>query len=132
MNTAPPFQPQICPAAPYNSLINPNFATYAQLSPNFPLNTGSNHSQVVSNTGNNTYFNHINAQNAAIKASGSTQPYVMFKTQQERMMYIQGQMAAQTRKMAMVTGAQVGNPAANPVPTANQVCDNVFSIINGE
>jgi hypothetical protein len=79
-----------------------------------------------------TYFNHINAQNAAIKASGSTQPYVMFKTQQERMMYIQGQMAAQTRKMAMVAGSQVGNPAANQVPTANQVCDNVFSIINGE
>ena len=127
----PPYQPQICPAPPYNSIQNPNFATYAQTNPNFPLNSGSNHSQVVSNNTNNSYFNYINVQNAQIKNSGSTQPYVLFKTERERMMYLQGQTTAQTRQKAMVGGSEVLHPAQFASPTACQVCNNVFSIING-
>jgi hypothetical protein len=127
----PPYQSQICPAPPYNSIQNPNFATYAQTNPNFPLNSGSNHSQIVSSNTNNSYFNYINTKNAQIKNSGSTQPFVLFKTDRERIMYLQAQMTAQTRQKAMVAGTEVLNPPQFPAPTPCQVCNNVFSIING-
>ncbi len=126
----PPFQPLGCVAAPYNSIQNPNYATNAQSNINFPLNTGSNHSQVVSNIANTVLFNNINDTNKAIKASGSTQPYMMFKSDQDRLKYIQAQSVAQTRVMAMTGGAAVGRPAAASAPTTSQVCNNVFSIIN--
>jgi hypothetical protein len=121
----PPYQTDLCPAPPYNAPQNPNFPTYAQRNPNFPLNSGSNHSQIVSNNANNSYYNHINQQNAAIKASGSNQPYVMFKTQQERIMYTQAQMVAQSRQQAM----KYGTPEF-ATPTECQVCTNLFNIIN--
>jgi hypothetical protein len=126
-NPPPPYQPQLCPAPPYNAPSNPNFSTYAQRNPNFPLNTGSNYSQVVSNNANNTIYEHINQKNAAIKAANSTQPYVMFKSQQERIAYTQAQIAAQSRQQAMRF-----MPPAFPTPTQCQVCNGLFNIINNQ
>lgn len=127
----PPYQPTSCVAAPYNTIQNPNYATNAQSNINFPLNTGSNHSQVVSNIANTVLFNNINDTNKAIKATGSTtQSYMMFKSDQDRLKYIQAQSVAQTRVMAMNGGAAVGYPAAAATPTVGQICNNVFSIIN--
>ncbi len=113
---------------PYNNSDNANFTTFAQRSPNFPYNTGSNHSQIVSNNSSNTVYNHINAVNTQIKNSGGGVPYIMFKSDQERIKYLQGQMAAQTRALAL-TNPSLPSPAF-PTPTASDLCTNVFSIIN--
>lgn len=122
---------RICPQAPYNSIVNPNYATNAQRDPNFPLNEGSDMSQITYSNAANSYFENINAKNKAIKATGSTtQPYVMFKTDRERLMYITGQMNAQSRIQAINAGTAIGKPPAYSTPTNSQLCNNVFSIIN--
>lgn len=122
---------RICPQAPYNSIVNPNYATNAQRDPNFPLNEGSNQSQIAYNNAANSYFEYINSTNTAIKATGTkTQPYVMFKTDRERLMYINGQNNAQSRVQAINAGTTIGRPPAYPTPTTSQLCNNVFSIIN--
>ncbi len=126
----PPYQPTSCPAAPVNTIQNPNYATNAQSNVNFVLNQGSNHSQIVNNMANTVLYNNINTVNSAIKASGSGQPYMTFKSEQDRIRYIQAQSAARSRAIAMNQGAAVGNPAAAATPTASQICTNVFSIIN--
>ena len=126
------FQPLNCPAPPYNSAQNPNFATYAQRNPNFPLNKGSNFSQIIQGAANNTIFTNVNNANQAIKNTGTlTQPYQMFKSNQERIAYLQAQVQAQSRAMAMNYGTATGNPPQFPSPTSCQVCNSLFSIING-
>ena len=125
------FQPLNCPAPPYNAPQNPNFATYAQRNPNFPLNTGSNFSQIIQGAANNTIFTNINNTNQAIKDTGTlTQPYQMFKSNQERIAYLQAQVQAQSRAMAMNYGTATGNPPSFSSPTSCQVCNSLFSIIN--
>ena len=122
-----PYSPVLCPAPPYNAVQNINFATNAQRDPNFPYNSGSNHSQLTGNTNSNMIYNFINQVNQGLVTSGSTQPYRLFRYEQERIAYLQGQMAAQTRSIA-VTQAPV--PPAFPTPTAQQLCTSVFAIIN--
>ncbi len=128
----PPYQPTTCPTAPYNAPQNPNYATYAQRNPNFPLNTGSNFSQIIGGQMSNTIFENINAANQAIKATGSkTTPYVMFKSNQERIAYLQAQVQAQSRVQAMNYGTMTCRPPKYDSPTCCQVCNSLFSIING-
>ncbi len=128
----PPYQPTTCPAAPYNAPQNPNYATYAQRNPNFPLNSGSNFSQIINGQMSNTIFENINSSNQAIKATGTTTaPYVMFKSNQERIAYLQAQVQAQSRVQAMIYGTAISNPPTFDAPTTCQVCNSVFSIING-
>jgi hypothetical protein len=132
MSNPPPYQPTLCPAPPYNAPQNPNFATNAQRNPNFPLQTGSNFSQIIQGRASNAIFTNVNNQNQAIKATGTTtQPYQMFKSNQERIAYIQAQVQAQSRAMAMNYGTATGNPPAYAAPTSCQVCNSLFSIING-
>jgi hypothetical protein len=120
----PPFQPQVCPAPPYNSEQNPNFGQYASTQPQFPLHSGSNASQLFRSNANNTLYNSINSQNAQIKAlNGTTNniPYRFFKSDQERIMYLQGQMNAQTRSKA----AYPNQPTPAGVP-----CTSLYSSVN--
>lgn len=127
----PPYLPLDCPAPPYNAPQNPNFATNAQRYPSFPFNTGSNFSQLISSQASNAIFTNVNNANQAIKATGTkTQPYVMFKSNQERILYMQAQIQAQSRQMAMTYGTETGNLPAFATPTRCQVCNNLFSIIN--
>jgi hypothetical protein len=125
-----PYSPVYCPAPPYNATQNVNFATNAQRAPNFPYNRGSNQSQIVGQAHATTIYNYINKANQELVSSGSTQPYKLFKTEQERIAYLQGQMAAQTRAIALTTPPPIVAPPAFPTPTAQQLCTNVFAIIN--
>lgn len=128
----PPYQQVSCPAAPVNTIQNPNYATNAQSNVNFVLNQGSNHSQIVNNMSNTVLYNNVNTVNSAIKTSGSTQPYMMFKSDQDRIRYLQAQSASSSRAIAMNNGAAIGQPAAFPAPTSSQLSINLFNnIING-
>jgi hypothetical protein len=123
----PPYDMQDPAAPPYNSQQNPNYATFAQRYPVFPLDSSSNQSQVASLLASNTLFNSINAINSTIKSSGSTtMPYVLFKTERERIQYLQGQATSQRKALAMSTGT----PAFS-TPTASSFTTTVFGIING-
>ena len=128
----PPYSEVICPGPPYNatnftSANAPVFSTivsYANNSPNFPWNTGSNAQQIYRSQQNVTYFNNINQQTQAIKtANGSTGtiPYPQFRTQAERLMYIQGQ--ALTAARNQITGRNPSGPAGVP-------CSTIYGIIS--
>lgn len=123
----PPYDMNSPPAPPYNSQQNPNYATFAQRYPTFPLDTSSNQAQVTNLLASNTIFNSINSINSTIKSSGSTtMPYVLFKSERERIQYLQGQATAQRKALAMTTGV----PAFS-TPTAESYTQTVFGIING-
>jgi len=128
----PPYNSQVCPAPPYNatnftSANAPVFSTivsYANNSPNFPWNTGSNAQQIYRSQQNVTYFNNINQQTQAIKTLNGTTgtiPYPQFRTQAERLMYIQGQ--ALTAARNQVTGRNPSGPAGVP-------CSTIYGIIS--
>lgn len=134
-NPPPPFESQVCPAPPYNatnftSANAVEFATlqsYANNSPNYPWNTGSNAQQIYRSTQNISYFNGLNQQTLAIRNGNKsmgiygTQPYPVFKTDRERMMYIQGQ--ALTAARNQITGRNPSGPAGVP-------CSTIYGIIN--
>jgi hypothetical protein len=132
MATPPPFNPQICPAPPYNatnftsknSLELSTLVGYANNSPNYPWATGSNAQQIYRSNQYVSYFTNINQKTQAIRTangSGGTQPYPQFKTQTERLMYIQGQ--ALTAARNQITGQNPSAPAGVP-------CSTIYGIIN--
>jgi hypothetical protein len=127
-----PYQSQICPAAPYNATnFTPansvEFATlqnYARTQPQYPWNTGSNAQQIYRSQQNITYFNNINQQTQAIRTANGivgNQPYPQFKTQAERLMYIQGMTLTAARNK--MTGQNPSGPAGVP-------CSTIYQIIN--
>ena len=129
----PPYNPQICVAPPYNAtnftVANaPVFSTivsYANNSPNFPWATGSNAQQIYRSKQNVSYFTGINQQTQAIKTAnvlaGTAQPYPQFKSDAERLMYIQGR--ALTAARNQITGQNPSAPAGVP-------CSSIYGIIN--
>ncbi len=131
-NPPPPFQTQVCPAPPYNANnFTPANAVefntlkgYANNSPQFPWATGSNAQQIYRTTQDVSYFNGINSQTQNIKtANGAigTIPYPVFKTDRERLMYIQGMSYTAARNR--VTGQNPSGPAGVP-------CSTIYQIIN--
>lgn len=92
-----------CPMPPYNSPQNPNYSTFVN-QPQFPLDTGSNVQQVHHNVAALGYFTALNQQvNAVITANvnnGAKLPYPTFKSQGERILYIQGQNIAAAKANA--------------------------------
>jgi hypothetical protein len=131
-NPPPPFQSQVCPAPPYNANnFTPANAvefntlkSYANNSPQFPWATGSNAQQIYRTNQDVSYFNGINRQTQNIKtANGAigTVPYPVFKTDRERLMYIQGM--AYTAARNRVTGTNPSGPAGVP-------CSTIYQIIN--
>ena len=128
----PPYGQRECPAPPYNatnftSANSVEFTTlqnYAKNSPNYPWNTGTDAQQIYRSNQNISYFNGINRQTQAIKtANGSqgTQPYPQFKSQTERLMYIQGMTLTAARNK--ITGVNPSGPAGVP-------CSTIYQIIN--
>jgi hypothetical protein len=128
-NLPPPFQTQVCPAPPYNATnftpANPvvfnTLVSYANNSPNYPWATGSNAQQIYRSKQDISYFNGLNQQTIGVKNSGTTQPYPVFKTDRERMMYIQGK--AFTASRNQITGNNPSAPAGVP-------CSTIYQIIN--
>ena len=129
-NLPPPFESQVCPAPPYNatnftSANSVEFTTlqsYAKNSPNYPWATGSNAQQIYRSNQNVTYFNNLNLQTQGVKtANGSTgtRPYPVFKTDRERMMYIQGMSLTASRNQ--ITGVNPSGPAGVPCSTIYQI-----------
>ena len=129
MSKPPPYQSQIEVAPPYNatnftqanSIELSTLISYAKTSPNYPWDTGSNAQQIYRSQQNISYFNGINQQTHAIKATGTNQPYPQFKTQAERLMYIQGMTLTSARNQ--ITGQNPSGPAGVP-------CSTIYQIIN--
>lgn len=131
MSNPPPFQTQVCPAPPYNATnftpANPvefnTLVSYANNSPNYPWATGSNAQQIYRSKQDISYFNGLNQQTIGVKNSGTTQPYPVFKTDRERMMYIQGRVFTSARNQ--ITGNNPSAPAGVP-------CSTIYQIINSQ
>lgn len=132
MSLPPPFNDRISIQPPYNatnftSANAPVFSTlvsFAKNSPNYPWNTGTDAQQIYRSQQNVSYFNTLNQKTQAVKtANGSfgNQPYPQFKTQAERLMYIQGQ--ALTAARNQITGQNPSGPAGVP-------CSTIYGIIN--
>lgn len=130
--STPPFQTQVCPAPPYNannftpanSVEFNTLKSYANNSPQFPWATGSNAQQIYRTTQDVSYFNSVNQKTIAVKditTSNSLPPYPVFKTDRERLMYIQGQ--AYTAARNRVTGNNPSAPMGVP-------CSTIYQIIN--
>ena len=123
-----------CPLPPYNTLnFNSNspviFSTlqsFARTSPNYPLPVGSNARLVAENQANVVYFNAINQQAINIRSSvqgGAVNlPYPQFKSEGERMKYIQGKATTAARSILV--------PNQNPVGPASVPLSTIYQIIN--
>lgn len=123
-----------CPLPPYNTLnFNSNspvvFSTlqsFAKTSPNYPLPVGSNARLVAENQANVAYFNGINQQTIAIRSTvngtGISMPYPQFKSEGERLKYIQGKTSTAARSVLV--------PNQNPVGTAGVPLSTLYQIIN--
>ena len=129
-NPPPPFQSQICPAPPYNATnFTPanaveysTLVSYAKNSPNYPWATGSNAQQIYRSNQNVSYFNFLNQQTIAQKNSPTPNvPYPRFKTEAERLMYIQGMSLTAARNQ--MTGQNPSAPMGVP-------CSTIYQIIN--
>jgi hypothetical protein len=118
---------------PYNTLnFNSNspviFSTlqsFAQTSPNYPLPVGSNARLIAENQANVAYFNAINQQTINIRSSvqaGANLPYPQFKSEGERMKYIQGKVTTAARSVLV--------PNQNPVGPAGVPLSTIYQIIN--
>ena len=99
--------------------------SYAQTSPNYPLPVGSNARLVAENQANVAYFNSINQQTIAIRSSvkgGANLPYPQFKSEGERLKYIQGKATTAARSILV--------PNQNPVGPAGVPLSTLYQIIN--
>ena len=131
-NQPPPYGQRECPGPPYNATNftaanSVEFSTlqnYAKNSPNYPWATGSNAQQIYRSNQNVSYFSGINQQTQAIKGLNGLNgniPYPQFKTQTERLMYIQGMTLTAARNQ--ITGQNPSAPAGVP-------CSTIYQIIN--
>lgn len=102
-----------CFVPPYNATnftstnmnVYSTLQTYGNTQPQYPLDTGSNASQIVNQQQNISYFSNVQQQTR----NGCVPP---FKTQTERLMYIQGQYATASRNK--LTGQNPSGPAGVP------------------
>jgi len=129
----PPYQEQVPVAPPYNatnfnSANGPVYSTlqsYAHNSPNYPLPQDSNQDMVQRNRANIAYFVNMNNQTQTIRNLNTTTPakvqYPQFKSDQERMMYIQG---------LYMTAARNNFTGQNPSAPAGVPCTTIYEIIN--
>lgn len=102
-DVVPPVQYKECINPPYNATnftndTNNTLRTYGNL-PNYPFNTGTDANQIPLSRQNISYFNGINQQTIDSKNSNATYP--QFKSQTERLMYIQGQTLMSARSKTL-------------------------------
>jgi hypothetical protein len=131
---SPPYSDTICVAPPYNATnftpanapVYSTLVSYAKNAPNYPWNTGTDAQQIFRSQQNVTYFNNMNLQTQSIRTQNNSLgpafniPYPQFKTQAERIMYIQGQ--ALTAARNIMTGQNPSAPAGVP-------CSTIYEII---
>jgi hypothetical protein len=119
-----------CPMPPYNATnftsgqILETLQSYANTQPQYPLPAGSDANQIKIYAQNVTYFNTLNQKTQAIKTqNGATGaiPYPQFKTQGDRINYIQAQTLTAARNK--ITGNNPSLPAGVP-------CNSIYDIIN--
>ena len=134
-----PEDPQVCPAPPYNAtnFTSTNTAVYSTLiynamtQPQYPLPTGSNAQQIYRNTQNISFFTALNQQTQAIKTqnsiSGTTIPYPQFRSEAQRLMYIQGQAMTAARSKFV---NQYNTTSTIIVPPAGVPCSTIYGIIS--
>jgi hypothetical protein len=131
-NPPPPYSETTCIGPPYNatnftsanSTVLSTLQSYANNSPNYPWDTGTNAQQIYRSRQNITYFTGLNQQTLGVKAAnGSTgkQPYPVFKSDTERLMYIQGMSLTSARNR--ITGNNPSAPMGVP-------CSTIYQIIN--
>jgi hypothetical protein len=144
-----PENPQVCPAPPYNATNftppiyeNPSTIALHQPSiystliynamtqPQYPLPTGSNAQQIYRNTQNISSFTALNQQTQAIKTqnsiSATTIPYPQFRSEAQRLMYIQGQAMTAARSKFV---NQYNFTSTIIVPPAGVPCLDIYGII---
>jgi hypothetical protein len=128
----PPYGEYSRPEPPYNATnftpANPTvystLVNYASNSPNYPWATGTDADIIFRSNQNVSYFSNMNQQTQAIRTlNGATGhiPYPQFKTQAERLMYIQGQ---------HLTAARNNFTGNNPSAPAGVPCSTIYGIIN--
>jgi hypothetical protein len=106
---------------PANSIEFNTLVGYAKTQPQYPWASGSNAQQIYRSKQDITYFNQMNQAVAAVKNTNSNVPYPRFKTQTERLMYIQGMTLTAARNK--MTGMNPSAPAGVP-------CSTIYQIIN--
>ena len=123
---------QPCPLPPYNAtnftranpIIFSTLVSNAKNQPQYPLPVGSYASQIFRNNQNITYFNSLNRQTQAIKSTNVGTPvnipYPQFRSEAERIMYLQGQTMTAARNQ--ITGQNPSAPAGVP-------CSSIYGII---
>jgi len=134
----PPPYCDICPAPPYNatnftSANSVEFNTllsYANNEPNYPWNTGTDAQQVYRSRQNISYFSGVNQRTQDIKNENNNRiasglpgdiQYPQFKSQAERLMYVQGMTLTSARNQ--LSGKNLSPPMGVP-------CSTIYEIIN--
>ena len=130
--TGMPENQQVCPAPPYNAtnFTTTNSTIYSTLiynaltQPQYPLPTGSNAQQIYLNTQNISFFTAMNKDTQYAKATNTQYP--QFRSEAQRLMYIQGQTMAAARNK--FTGL---NPTSTigPSGAAGVPCSSIYGII---
>jgi hypothetical protein len=119
-----------CPLPPYNAqnFNSASASVYnilqvaARTQPSYPLPPGADARQVALQTQNISLFNGLNQRTQAIKtANVAGIPYPSFRTESERIAYVQGQTAVAARNK--FTGQNPSLPAGVP-------CSSIYGIIN--
>ena len=113
-------------STPYNATnftSGPIFNTiksYGNNSPNFPLNAGTDAGQICMSRQNISYFNGLNKQTQDIKSVNGLH-YPQFKSEAERLMYIQG---------LSLTASRNKTTGQNPSAPMGVPCSTIYQIIN--
>jgi hypothetical protein len=154
-----PENQQVCPAPPYNATnftppiySNPStislhqpavystLITNALTQPQYPLPTGSNAQQIYRNNQNISFFTAMNRDTQYIKSqnrppntpdnvvSGSI-PYPQFRSEAQRLMYIQGQALAAARNKFTGLNPSVPIGSVGPIGAAGVPCSTIYGII---
>jgi hypothetical protein len=120
---------------PYNTLnftsdspvIFSTLQSFAKNSPNYPLPAGSNARMIAENQANVSYFNALNQQTLAVRSSVtggvSNLSYPQFKSEGDRLKYIQGKTTTAARSVMVPNQNPVG-PAGVPLSTIYQIINN--------
>lgn len=86
------------PVAPYTDPKNPNYSNLIDnpglINTSFPIKQGSNTSQIQYNKNSSSIYQYYTNVNNEIASSGKKVPYKTFKSDAERLAFIQGQIAA--------------------------------------
>ena len=129
-------------STPYNATNftnGPIFNTikgYGNNCPNFPLNAGTDAGQICMSRQNISYFNGLNKQTedirrvngtsgisgiSGISGTNRTKDYPQFKSEAERLMYIQG---------LSLTASRNKTTGRNPSAPMGVPCSTIYQIIN--